>query len=104
MAYFVLGVATGAVFTSLLTALSSVFLTSGEAAGFTVGSPGLTGEATGEAAGDAIGLADDTGTGVATGLLGASGLVSQAPTTAAAAKTVDNINDLLIDFLLCARL
>ncbi|MEO6485032.1 MAG: hypothetical protein ABIO54_05955 [Pyrinomonadaceae bacterium] len=87
-AYFALGVSTG--FGSLLTFLSSAFFTSGEV-------PGFTGEATGKA----VGLAVATGTGVATGLFGTSVFGSQAPNTATlAARTVDNINDLLIVFLL----
>jgi len=81
-------------FTSFVTFLSSVFFTSGEA-------PGLTGDATGEATGLLIGLAVETGAGVATGLFGTSVFGSQAPNTATeAAKTDDNINVLLIDFLL----
>ena len=88
--YFVIGVAT-------LTPLSSTFFTSGEA-------PGFTGDAIGDATGLAIGLAGATGAGVATGLFGGVVFVAvplQAPKTATeAAKTVDNINDLLIVFLL----
>ena len=69
--------------------MSSAFFTSGEV-------PGFTGEATGEA----VGLAVATGTGVATGLFGTSVFGSQAPNTVTlAARTVDNINDLLIVFL-----
>jgi hypothetical protein len=68
----------------------STFFTSGDA-------PGLTGDDVGEGLGEETGLATVTGVGVAAGLLGTSGFGSQAPRTATlAAKTVDNINDLLI--------
>ena len=79
-----------------LTPLSSTFFTSGEA-------PGFAGDATGEATGLLIGLAGATGAGVGVGLFGAGvfAVELQAPITATlAAKTVDNINDLLIVFLL----
>ena len=77
--------------------LPSSFLTSDEVVGLAGESPGLAGEATGEAAG----LAVTAGTGVAAGFSGTLTFGSQAPNTATlAAKTVDNINDLLIVFLL----
>ena len=76
--------------------LSSVFFTSGVV-------PGFTGETVGDATGEASGLAVVAGVGVAAGLFGTTGFGSQAPNTAVeTAKTVDNINDLLILFLLTA--
>jgi hypothetical protein len=92
--YFVFGEAVAAGLTSLLTFVPSGFFTSGEA-------PGFAGGAAGEALGDATGLAVAAGLGVATGGLFSGALVfgSQAPNTATlAAKTVANINDLLIVF------
>lgn len=78
----------------LLTFLSSVFFTSGVV-------PGFMGEPDGEATGETAGLAVATGAGVGAGLFGTSGFASQAPNTAVeTAKTVANINDLLIVFLL----
>ena len=61
----------------------------------------FTGDPVGEATGEATGLAVVTGVGEATVGFGGSGFGSQAPSMAAlAANTVDNINDLLIVFLL----
>ena len=74
--------------------LSSVFFASGVV-------PGLIGETVGDATGEASGLAVAAGVGVVAGLFGTTGFGSQAPNTAVeTAKTVDNINDLLIVFLL----
>lgn len=59
------------------------------------------GETVGDATGETSGLAVTAGVGVAAGLFGTTGFGSQAPSTAVeTAKTVDNINDLLIGFLL----
>ena len=78
---------------SFFTFVLSIFLTSGDA-------PGFTGEAVGDATGDETGLAAATGAGVVGGLFGV-GSAEHAPRTATdAAKTVDNITDLLIVFLL----
>jgi len=87
--YFAFGVSTVAGLASLLTALSSAFLTSGEL-------PGLAGDPVGEAIG--LGLAAAAGVGLAAGGFGGSGFgVSHAPKTAVeTAKTDVNIIDLLI--------
>ena len=88
---FGVGVAVGAA--SFFMLLLSIFLTSGDAAGLTV-------EPVGDGTGDETGLAAATGAGVVGGLFGV-GSAEHAPRTATdAAKTVDNITDLLIVFLL----
>ena len=89
--YLAIGVAGLTGFTSLPAVLSSVFFSS----------TGLAGDATGDATGLLIGLAGVTGAGVGAGLFGTVAVELQAPITATlAAKTVDNINVLLIVFLL----
>ena len=101
--YFAFGVSATAGFTSLPVFFSSVFLASGVA-------PGLVGETAGVADGLWVvtGVVAAVGAGVAVagglvgGVLGAG--VEQAPITATlAAKTVDNIIDLLIVNSFCLR-
>jgi hypothetical protein len=87
----------------LFSTLSSVFLTSGEAAGLAGVAPGLTGD--GDGVGLAAGLAAGDGDGdAATGglvIVLFAGVPEQAPRTATlAAKTVDIMINLLIVFLL----
>jgi hypothetical protein len=86
----VLGVSAAGNFASLLTLLPSAFFTSGD-------EPGFAGEPVGEGTG--LDVAD--GEGVAGTGFGTSALGSQAPNTATvAARTVDNIIDLLMIFLI----
>ena len=82
---------------------SGVCVVVGEDVGFAVGDPAFTGEPLGDALGLGATLDDAEGDGLATvGLFGAVLVFgSHAPRTATlAAKTVDNINDLLIVLLL----
>jgi len=94
--YIAFGVAVMVGLASLPIGFSSAFLPPGEAPGF-AGEP--VGETTGATVGDAAGVVVAVGAGVVNGLFGTSGFGSQAPTaTTLAAKTVDNMIDLLIVF------